>query len=378
MNILVLEPFLGGSSKAFLNGLKEYSRHTLFPVTLSEKYWKWRQHGSSINMADKALAMKEPIDLIVASNFTNLPAFISLTRARFTGTPIVLYMHENQITNPLPPGEERDVTYCYVNFLSTLVADQVIFSSKFHFDSFMGALPEFLDQFGEFAHKETIDIIRAKSRVLYPGLFLKRHDQWRKPAPASDKLTVVWNQRWEFDRNPAMFFRIMNRLDDAGCDFNLILAGDSNFEKPEEFERAQRRYGDRVLHYGFVSDYGEYSRLLHQGDVVVSTSDYDFFGVAIMEAIYCGCHPVLPRRLTYPELLPGHLHEPLLHAPVFYDNEDNLFAHMKRILDQDVRLLPEASLRRINEHMDWSSWVSKFDALFDEVVTAQRGKDAQR
>jgi glycosyltransferase involved in cell wall biosynthesis len=368
MNILILEPFLGGSSKPFLNGLLDYSRHKLFPVTLTDKYWKWRQHGSSINLADLALDVNEPIDLIVASNFTNLPAFISLVRGRFANTPILLYMHENQITKPLPAGEDRDITYCYVNFLSTMVADRVVFSSKFHFDTFFAALPEFLDQFGEFAHKETIQTIRAKSEVLYPGLFLKRHDQWRKPKRANDRLVVLWNQRWEFDRNPSMFFRIMNRLDDAGCQFDLILAGDSEFEKPIEFERAQKRYGERVLHYGFVSNYEEYTRLLDLGDVVVSTSDHEFFGVAILEAIYCGNHPVLPRKLTYPELIPPNLHEPLLHAPVFYDDEDQLFKHMKRILDQDVALLPEASLRSVSQHMDWSVWVRKFDDLFESIV----------
>ncbi len=369
MNILVLEPFLGGSSKAFVNGLLEYSRHTLFPVTLSENYWKSRQHGSAINLADKALAIEAPIDLILASNFTNLPAFISLTRNRFSGTPILLYMHENQITKPLPPGEERDLTHCYVNFLSTLVADCVVFSSKFHFDSFFSALPEFLDQFGEFAHQETVPQIKAKSRVLYPGMFLRRNDQWTSGRGRNERLVVVWNQRWEFDRNPSMFFRIMNRLDDAGCQFDLILAGDSSFEKPVEFERAQKRYGDRVIHYGFVRDHDEYSRLLHRGDVVVSTSDYEFFCLAIMEAVYCGCHPVLPRRLTYPELIPRNLHEPLLHAPIFYDDEDHLFRNMKRILDGDVKLLPESSLKQVNRSMDWSVMATHYDLLFEEVVS---------
>jgi hypothetical protein len=42
---------------------------------------------------------------------------------------------------------------------------------------------------------------------------------------------VVWNQRWQFDRNPAMFFRVMNRLFDIDCPFELILAGDTEHDK---------------------------------------------------------------------------------------------------------------------------------------------------
>lgn len=369
MNILILEPFLGGSGKAFLNGLMQYSRNHLFPVTLTEHYWKWRQHGISIDLAEKAMQIDAPIELIVASNFTNLPAFVSLTRKKYAGLPIILYMHENQITKPLPQGQQRDLTYSYVNFLSTVIADRVLFSSQFHFNQYFEHLPEFLDQFGEYAHKELIQQIRQKSQVLYPGLFLQQHDQFIAPQQANERLVVVWNQRWEYDRNPAMFFRMMNRLDDAGCDFDLILAGDSDFEKPIEYERALQRYGDRVIHSGYVSDPEEYSRWLHQGDVVVSTSDYEFFSVAIMEAIYCGCHPVLPNKLTYPELIPEHLHDPLLHAPIFYQDEDELFAVLKRILDRQVRLLPIESLKQINRNMDWKAWIHQYDTIFEQMIS---------
>ena len=49
----------------------------------------------------------------------------------------------------------------------------------------------------------------------------------------------------------------------------------------------------------------EYAALLWAADLVVSTAIHEFFGVAVVEAIYCGCRPVLPWRLSYPELIPG-------------------------------------------------------------------------
>jgi len=36
----------------------------------------------------------------------------------------------------------------------------------------------------------------------------------------------------------------------------------------------------------------------------VSTAIHDFFGASIAEAIYCGCHPILPNRLNYPTFVP--------------------------------------------------------------------------
>jgi glycosyltransferase involved in cell wall biosynthesis len=160
----------------------------------------------------------------------------------------------------------------------------------------------------------------------------------------------------------------MNRLDDAGYDFRLILAGKHFREQPEEFERAFERYAERILHYGYAEDFAEYSRLLHRADLVVSTSIHEFFGVAIQEAIYCGCHPLLPNRLSYPELIPDSLHRPLLHAPVLYEDDDELYEHLAALLGGDERPLPTATLRDIPERLDWSNHIENYDALFESVA----------
>ena len=65
-----------------------------------------------------------------------------------------------------------------------------------------------------------------------------------------------------------------------------------------------RRYAERVLHYGYAESFADYAALLWRSDLVVSTSVHEFFGISMLEAIYCGCHPLLPNRLTYPELIP--------------------------------------------------------------------------
>lgn len=366
MKILYLEPYLGGSHKAFLEGLMEHSSHTIIPVTMTEKYEKWRMSGGAVTLAMKSLELEEKPDLIFASSMMNLAGFIALTNPRFANTPIILYMHENQLTMPLPEGEERDDTYSYQNFLSALVADQLWFSSSFHFEGFINELPVFLKNYSDYKHIDLVEKIRSKSLVVHPGLKLQKHDKTPKLRKTNRLPVVVWNQRWDHDRNPEKFFRIINRLDDAGCGFELILAGDQLRDKPSAFSGIRKRYGNRILHYGYVTDFNQYSELLHRGDIVLSTSTYEFFCTALMEAVYCGCHPFVPNGLTYPELIPESLHEPLLHSAVFYNSEDDLFRKMQKLLNGNTRPLPEGTLKGIVRHLDWGRYISWIDMLISE------------
>lgn len=375
MNVLALEPWYGGSHRAFLDGLVRHSAHDIRLVTMANRYWKWRMQGAAVTLAAKTREVLdsgfEP-DLIFATSMVNLPAYLALVRDRLAATPVVLYFHENQLTYPMRAGEERDLTYAYINYLSALAADRVVFNSAFHRDEFFEALPELLRRFPDYTHLRTAQRVRAKSDVLHLGLDLAALDQFAAPRrddgpPGAHAPIVLWNQRWEHDKNPEAFFRTMNRLDDAGAPFRLILAGERFEEQPPAFETAFRRYADRILHYGYAENLEEYANLLHRADLVVSTSTHEFFGVAIMEAIRCGCHPLLPNRLTYPELIPEQLHRPLLHAPILYTEDDDLFEILRRILTGAERPLPESVLAEIPEPLAWPEQIAAYDALFEDV-----------
>ena len=372
MNVLALEPWYGGSHRAFLDGLARHSAHDFRLVTMADRYWKWRMQGGAVTLSAKAREAAddgyEP-DVIFATSMVNLPAFLALMRDRFAEVPVVLFFHENQLTYPLQEGQERDLTYAYINYLSALAADRVVFNSAFHRDEFFEALPELLRRFPDYTHLRTAQRLRNKSEVLHLGLDLDALDRHRPDRPKNGGAPVVlWNQRWEHDKNPEAFFRLMNRLDDAGAPFRLILAGEHFEVQPPAFDTAFGRYADRILHYGYAEDLPEYAKLLHRADVVVSTARHEFFGVAVMEAIRCGCHPLLPNRLTYPELIPERLHRPLLHAPVLYEDEDEAFEILRRILTGEEHPLPAAVLHEIPKALAWPEQVNAYDALFMSVA----------
>lgn len=376
MKVLFVEPWYGGSHRRFLDGLLEHSQHEIWPVTMAGRYWRWRMQGGAVTLAEKireVVAERGRPDVLMASAMANLPAVMALARNELEGIPTLLFFHENQLTYPLPEDRERDLTYAWINYLSALAADQILFNSHFHENEFFSALPDLLRRFPDYTHVGSLPVLRKKSRVIYLGLDLEGLDAARPAAEVQrsrepDPPVILWNHRWEYDKNPDAFFRVINRLDDSGRRFRLILAGKTFARQPEEFEKGFRRYAERVLHYGYAESFHDYAQLLHQADIVVSTSIHEFFGIAMLEAIYCGCHPLLPNRLTYPELIPDSLHQPLLHSPVLYEDDEQLFEILCSLLDGKEQCLPADVLEDIPAELAWPKQVNAYDDELEQLV----------
>lgn len=375
MKVLLLEPYCGGSHRAWAEGYAAHSRHEVTLLQLPARFWKWRMQGGAVTLAEQTRALAFCPDLILATDMLNLPAFLGLTRDSLAGVPIALYCHENQLTYPLPPdsppmagteeGQKRDLTYGVINWLSMLAADQVFFNSHYHLEDWFEELPLLLRHFPDYTHDHRIEEVRARSEVLPVGSDLRRFDQasassrFEEPSPG----LILWNQRWEYDKNPEIFFRALYTLADEGLDFRVALAGKSYRQSAAELEEARERLGTRVAHFGYA-DEARYATLLRQADVVVSTAIHEFFGIAIIEAIYCGCFPVLPKRLTYPELVP-----PSHHQACLYEDYEGLLARLRWALAHLDRARALANeLRPAIARFDWAEMGPRYDEALSALL----------
>jgi glycosyltransferase involved in cell wall biosynthesis len=296
----------------------------------------------------------------------NLPTFLSLGGAHLASVPVALYFHENQLTYPLQPGEKRDLHYGFINFASALRADAVLFNSAYHMASFFDELPRLLKHFPDYNELWTVDAIRAKARVLPLGLDLECLDRQRAASPATGRPVIVWNHRWEYDKAPGTFFQAIYALEQEGLDFGLILLGESFRNRPAEFLEARERLPDRIVHFGYADDAAAYGRLLWQANIVVSTALHEFFGAATVEACYCNCFPILPRRLAYPELIPKAIHDASL-----YDDFEGLLQRLRwAILHTED--LARFSLREEMSRFDWQRMAPQYDRLLEEIHLASR------
>jgi glycosyltransferase involved in cell wall biosynthesis len=361
MKIWLVEPYLTGSHQAWAEGYQAHSRHDVPLLGLPGRFWKWRMQGGAITLARKAASLDELPDLILASDMLNLPVFLALSGDRLAQAPIALYFHENQLTYPLPAGEKRDLQYGFINLASALRADALFFNSAHHLAEFFDELPRLLKHFPDYNELWAVEVLRAKARVLPLGLDLARFDAFRPARTRTDPALVLWNHRWEYDKDPAAFFAAIYALVEEGLDFGVILLGESFRNQPAEFLEARRRLGERIVHFGFAEDPADYARLLWQADVVVSTAIHEFFGAAVVEACYCGCFPVLPRRLSYRELIP-----PELHAACLYDEFEGLLARLRHAI-LDVEQVRCRSLQAHMARYGWQQMAAEYDTRLAEV-----------
>ena len=358
MNILFLEPFFGGSHREFALGLQQYSRHTITLDTLPPRFWKWRMRGAALEFA-RQIPNPAMYDLVVTSSLMSTSDLKALWGK--TCPPILLYFHENQFTYPLSPGEKRDMHYGCTNIVSALAADAVVFNSHYHFQDFFAHLDYFAAHMPDLQPSWSGKAIKTKSIVLYPGC---RFTPFTGGVAQSSRDTplLIWNHRWEHDKNPELFFLTLENLKKKGCPFRVALLGEQFEQVPAVFQEAAAAFRGEIIHSGYVEDREEYISWLRKGTVVVSTAVQENFGIAVVEAMRFGCFPVFPDRLSYPELLPDSLKKKCL-----YENDGELTEKLEKALNNpapdDVALLQNYVSR-----FAWENVIRHYDAVFERTV----------
>ncbi|MCK5845336.1 MAG: DUF3524 domain-containing protein, partial [Victivallales bacterium] len=296
MRIIGLEPYYGGSHKLFIDGLAERSAHEWRILSMKPRKWKWRMLHSGARFAEEATALlrgwsaapppsgmpekcsgkvfpNSPIRLdasdgvdpgirgfrgkstrdalFFATDMMNVAEFRGMLPPEYSSIPIVFYFHENQLTYPVEHPKEGDRMFGWINILSAYAADEVWFNSKYHLDAFLDACPRFLRKTPDVRPLHMADAIARKTSVLHQAVesFPKRG-----LIRPHDPLRVLWAARWEYDKNPVLFFNAVRLLLEKNVEFTLSIIGDKPDRAPELFERAKSEFAAEIVHWGYLTN----------------------------------------------------------------------------------------------------------------------------
>ena len=366
MRILFLESFCGGSHQDFARGISRFSRHEIELHSLPARFWKWRMRGAALHFYREIKDVRR-YDAVLATGLMSLSDLRSLWREGFP--PCLLYLHEDQISYPAPRSQERDRHFGFTDITSSLAADRVVFNSHSHQEAFFSRLPGFIRGMPEYRPFWVVDEIRKKSSVIYPGCHFPGEGGTVRALPGPRKVPsepplIIWNHRWEFDKVPEVFFRVLDRVASSGGEFRLALLGESFQAVPKPFLRARERYSGKIVRYGYVRSRREYRKWLERGDIVVSTAIQENFGISVVEAVRFGCFPLLPKRLSYPELIPEHFHGDCL-----YSDEEDLESKLRECLNSsDRRIAVRRELSKAMARFAWSGVIEAYDRELERII----------
>lgn len=323
LKVLAFEGFDGGSHLQVRRSLSRHSRHDWTWVTRPGRSWKWRLATGALELVSQAAEegkLEARPDVIFATSMVSVGDLRALLPRDFRDCPIVLYMHENQAAYPFRWStrheEERDHQFALKNLNSIAVADSVIWNSRWNKDSFCRAIESLLRRSPDGSLGNVSGWIDDKSCVRWPpvdrpdevlhntadgdnsGPFLNGHGNNR----------IVWPHRWEHDKGPDTLLRLARFLESKSPgQYTWVLLGEQFRRIPEPLQEFLHEFRGAIDHAGWVQSKHEYWSILRDCGWVLSTARHEFFGIAVVESMLAGCLPWLPRRLSYPEIVPEAL-----------------------------------------------------------------------
>ena len=313
LNVLAVEPWLGGSHLRFLEGWRDRSRHQIEFLGLPARHWRWRMEGAALTLAERA-AMLEPPDVLVISDYLDLARFRGFLPAAWREVPALAYFHENQLTYPdRPDARDRgwDRSLGFQNVMTLIAAEGSAFNSRYHLDAFAAAATELVRILPKPRPAGALEAALTQARVVHPGIDLEAYGLAAGPAEGAP-LRICWCHRWEHDKDPARFLHAMLSAKSQGAELELVLLGEAFEMMDEEVLRLLSHASPLIAHRGYAEGRAAHAELLGSCDLVVSTARHEFYGIGILEAAATGCSVLAPRELAYPETLTGVLAEGLV------------------------------------------------------------------
>lgn len=270
-------------------------------LALPPRHFAWRVRGNPLTWSvDARETLTARYDLLLATSMVDLATLRGLVPS-LAAVPSALYFHENQFAYPEGRSPHGLLEAQLVSLYSALAADRLLFNSAWNRDSFLEGVGKLLDRLPDAVPAGIVEALAGKSAVLPVPVAVGQPQSRREAGP----LQVLWNHRWEYDKDPALLLDIARRAGGPEVVFNVV--GQQFRDSPGEFASLRRELaGSGSLgEWGFVEDRQAYWDLLGRCDVVLSTAAHDFQGLAVQEACLLGCSPLVPDRLAYPEWFGG-------------------------------------------------------------------------
>lgn len=379
LDVLLVEGWFGGSHEAWATGWSAHSRHDVEIISQPGSHWQHRMDAAAVPLSMATARHVErhgAPEVVVATDMVDLASYLGLCRSVVAGgltdAATVMYLHENQFTQPASPngvGGSRGRHLVWNNWRSLVAADHVWSNSQWQLDSMFESLGDSLAGAPDASEQlPMLESVRDRCSVQPVGCdltdLLAQHTPDGSGGDTESSATgdvplVLWNHRWSHDKGLEDAVRSLRTLADEGVGFEVAVVGEDDHHDPSRGDRLLGSIADRIVSRGWLAPTA-YRRLLTRADVVVACPLQENFGISVVEAVAAGCVPVVPDRLAFPETID----EPALRYP-----SGRLTTRLREVLvDLDrYRVLAEGCRRRL-DRFDWPAVAAAYDSAIDEMA----------
>ncbi len=309
MRVLLLSGYDAPSHRRWREQLAaRYPQWQWTQLSLPPRHFKWRMRGSGFLWAfQQAECLREPYDLLIVTSMVDLSTLRGLV-PEVARIPTLVYFHENQFAYPQRKQQRANVEPQLINLYTALCADQVAFNSEYNRRTFLAGVDGLLAKLPDRTPEGVLAQLEARSRVM--PVPIEQSCFVPDRAPDDGPLVLAWNHRWEYDKAPERLLNGLRRFLEArpgkGArrpSIKVHVVGQQFRQQPPAFAELKTllEAHDALGHWGYVEQKGDYTRLLAESHVVLSTALHDFQGLSVLEAVAAGCRPLVPNREAYPE-----------------------------------------------------------------------------
>lgn len=363
LNVLCVETYPAGSHGRILDLWERFSTHQIESIRLERGHWRWLGIAAHYEVLERLTGYGSGPgpDLLLFSGPLDVASLLSMLPAHLRDLPRVAYFHESQWTYPLVDADPRPYLVQHLDTMT--VCDESWFNSRFHRDTFWeSATSSSIDRRIRALARRLQEQHAPRNRVVYPPIAVTPRASL--PRSRSKPPGLLWNARWEYDKQPDRFIELLDRLAESGQRPPITILGTAGKDR-REIVSALGSHADRAAVPGHLPSRRAYEDAIPPEALVVATGEHEFFGVAMLEATLLGCFPVLPAALAYPETIP---------SAYFYQPGD--VADLSRIVTSLLKQPPETAHAHT---LDAARFVAErtvplFDAAVSHVVNRARSR----
>lgn len=343
-------------------------------VALPDRYFSWRIRGNSLSFAFQYKEiLQQNFDCLIVTSMVDLASLRGFIPG-LAEIPTIVYFHENQFDYPMLSviDDDKNIVNAQLTSIYTLLcADYVLFNSEYNRKTFFKGANQLFKKLPDGIPKGVLQQVEKNAAILPVPISDSQSlgaASLSKKYNANSVIEIVWNHRWEYDKQPAVLFKALAMLKKSGYSFKLHVLGQSFRQIPDCFEPAKTLFKNEIKTWGF-QERPKYLEVLFQSDLVISTALHDFQGLSMLEAINSGCFPIAPNRVAYPEYMNN---KNLYQVGGSIDEAQSLYKKLVSVFDwlQSTNEQQKSQLSQkqsINKYLEEYLLV-KYEQLINEII----------